>query len=140
MHASARAPAEVPLNPSGVTVLPGVCRVRVELGDYPIEPENPLVEVVDAETLDGAVLRTRKSGDRIHPLGAPGSRLLSDYLTDRRIDRPLRDFIPLIARGGRILWVGGAIIAEETRISGATRMRARITLLPITDENPEVCK
>ena len=140
MHASARAPAEVPLNPSGVTVLPGVCRVRVELGDYPIEPENPLVEVVDADALDGAVLRTRRSGDRIHPLGAPGSRLLSDYLTDRRIDRPLRDFIPLIARGGRILWVGGAIIAEEARISGATRMRARITLLPITDENPEVCK
>ena len=140
MHASARAPAEVPLNPNGTTVLPGVCRVCVELGDYPIEPDNPLVEVVDAEALSGAVLRTRRDGDRIHPLGAPGSRLLSDYLTDRRIDRPLRDFLPLIAREGRILWVGGAIIAEEARVTASTRTRARITLFPITDENPEVCK
>ena len=140
MHASARAPAEVLLNPNGTTVLPGVCRVCVELGDFPIEPDNPLVEVVDAEALSGAVLRTRRDGDRIHPLGAPGSRLLSDYLTDRRIDRPLRDFLPLIAREGRILWVGGAIIAEEARVTASTRTRARITLFPITDENPEVCK
>lgn len=137
---SARIPAEVPLNPNGTTVLPGVCQVFVELGDFPIEPDNPLVEVVDAKALDGTVLRTRRNGDRIHPLGAPGSRLLSDFLTDRRIDRPLRDDLPLIARDKCILWVGGAIIAEEARITETTRARARITLFPITDENPEVCK
>ena len=134
LPASAQAPAEVPLNMRGDTVLPGVCRVRVEKGDFPIEPGNPLVEVVDADVLEGAVLRTRQSGDRIHPLGAPGSRLLSDFLIDRRIDRPLRDFTPLIAREGRVLWIGGMGVAEEARITESTRAPARITLFPITDE------
>ena len=134
LPASAQAPAEVPLSLIGDTVLPGVCRVRVEKGNFPIEPDNPLVEVVDAEALEGAVLRTRQSGDRIRPLGAPGSRLLSDFLIDRRIDRPLRDFTPLIAREGRVLWIGGMGIAEEARITESTRARARITLFPITDE------
>ena len=115
-----------------------MCRVRVEKGNFPIEPDNPLVEIVDAEALSGAVLRTRQSGDRIHPLGAPGSRLLSDFLIDRRIDRPLRDFTPLIARDKRILWIGGLGVAEEARITESTRARARITLFPTTDENPEV--
>ena len=134
LPATAQAPAEVPLNPNGTTVLPGVCRVYVEAGEFPIEPENPLVEVVDADALDGAVLRTRQSGDRIHPLGAPGDRLLSDYLIDRRIDRPLRGFLPLIAREGRVLWIGGMGVAEEARITESTRAPARITLFPITDE------
>ena len=135
---SAKAPAEVPLNPVGTTVLPGVCQICVELGNFPIEPDNPLVEVVDADALQGTVLRTRQIGDRIRPLGAPGNRLLSDFLTDRRIDRPLRDFIPLIARDERVLWIGGMGVAEEARITASTRARARITLFPITDENPEV--
>ena len=138
LPASAQSPAEVPLKLFGDTVLPGVCRVRVEAGDFPIEADNPQVEVVDAEALRGAVLRTRRSGDRIRPMGASGSRLLSDRLIDRRIDRPLRDWIPLIAIDSRVLWIGGLGLAEEARITEFTRTRARITLFPITDEKPEV--
>ena len=138
LPASAQIPAEVPLNLRGDTVLPGVCRVRVEAGDFPIEADNPLVEVVDAEALEGAVLRTRRSGDRIRPMGVSGSQLLSDRLIDRKIDRPLRDWIPLIAIDNRVLWAFGAGLAEEARITASTRARARITLFPITDEKPEV--
>ena len=84
--------------------------------------------------LKGAVLRTRRSGDRIRPLGASGSQKLSDRLIDRKIDRPLRDWIPLIAIDSRVLWAFGAGIAEEARITESTRTRVRITLFPITDE------
>ena len=138
LPATAQIPTEVPLNLRGDTVLPGVCRVRMEAGDFPIEADNPLVEVVDAEALEGAVLRTRRSGDRIRPMGASGSQLLSDRLIDRKIDRPLRDWIPLIAIDNRVLWAFGAGLAEEARITASTRARARITLFPITDEKPEV--
>ena len=110
----------------------------MEAGDFPIEADNPLVEVVDAEALEGAVLRTRRSGDRIRPMGVSGSQLLSDRLIDRKIDRPLRDWIPLIAIDNRVLWAFGAGLAEEARITASTRARARITLFPITDEKPEV--
>lgn len=136
---SEKIPSDVPLELSGETILPGICRIRSELGDFPIQPSNDSrVEVLDADRLQGAVLRTRRSGDRIQPLGAQGSRLLSDYLIDRKIDRPLRDGLPLIAQGSRILWACGIGMAQEARITKDTRRRARLEIIPITDEKPEV--
>ena len=57
--------------------------------------------------LAGCVLRTRKPGDRIRPFGMKGSRKLQDYLTDRWIDAPMRDEIPMICRGNEVLWAAG---------------------------------
>lgn len=76
---------------------------------------NPNRQVLDSDALKGAVLRTRRDGDRIRPLGS-GDRLLSDYLTDRKVDRPLRDFIPLAAVGSRILWAPGLGISEDAKL------------------------
>ncbi len=59
-----------------------------------------------------AVVRTRRPGDRIRPLGC-GDKLLSDYFTDRKLDRPLRDWVPLIAVDKWILWVVGMGISQE---------------------------
>ena len=130
-------PEPVPLPLPGEAELRGIGRIRVELGEFPIEPGAD-VEVLDAQALGGAVLRTRRSGDRIHPLGAPGDRLLSDHLIDRKVDRPLRDVLPLIAIGSRVLWVAGQGIAEDARITQTTRARARIRFFPTTDEQAEV--
>lgn len=129
---------EVPLNIPGETILPGICRITAEIGDFPLEEDNPRVEILDAEKLHGTVLRTRKSGDRIHPLGAEGNRLLSDYLTDKKIDRPLKNCMPLIACGSRILWACGAGMADDARITPYTRRKVRLEINPITDEKPEV--
>ena len=56
---------------------------------------------------DGCVIRTRKPGDRIVPFGMTGSRKLQDYLTDRGIDAPWRDRIPLLCRGHEVLLAAG---------------------------------
>lgn len=127
-------PAAVPLALPGETILPGICRITAEFGNFAIEPENPDVEVLDADALTGAMLRTRRAGDRFHPLGSPGDRLLSDVLTDKKIDRPLRDAMPLIAVGSRVLWTGGAGIAHEGRIHNETRRMVRISLYKHTGE------
>ncbi len=57
--------------------------------------------------LKGCTVRTRRDGDRIRPFGAGGSRKLQDYLTDRKVDRPWRDRIPLVCRGQEVLLVCG---------------------------------
>lgn len=88
--------------------------------------DHPNRQVLDAVSLDGAVLRTRREGDRIRPLGG-GDKLLSDYLTDRKIDRPLRDTLPLIAAGNRILWVVGVGISEDARLRPETRQAIELT-------------
>lgn len=127
-------PAAVPLQIPGETTLPGVCRITAEIGNFEPEPDNENVEVLDADALKSALLRTRRTGDRFHPLGSPGERLLSDVLTDKKLDRPLRDVLPLIACGNRILWTGGAGIAHEARIQNQTMRRVRITLYKHTGE------
>ena len=55
----------------------------------------------------GCVIRTRQPGDRIRPFGSKGSRKLQDYLTDRGIEEPFRDRIPLLCRDGEVLLVCG---------------------------------
>lgn len=131
-------PAAVPLKIPGITALGGICRILAECGDFPIDGHNPLVECLDAEALDGAQLRLRQDGDRIHPLGAAGERLLSDYLIDKKMDRPLRNCMPVVARGRQILWAGGVGISHTARIQSDTRRRVRLTIIPITDERAEV--
>ena len=79
----------------------------------------PLRQVLRWDALDGAVLRTRRDGDRIRPLGC-GERLLSDVLTDRKIDRPLRETLPLVAKEGQILWAVGICISEDAKLTQDT--------------------
>ncbi len=70
-------------------------------------------------TYPGAMeVRSRKPGDRMHPLGAPGSRKLKDVLIDRRVDRARRDALPLLCVDGSIAWAPGVAIDERFRVLG----------------------
>lgn len=66
-------------------------------------------------------LRTRRPGDRMHPLGAPGSRLVSDIMVDRRIPAPHRAQLPLLLCGEEVVWFpGGPVSASAALAPGAT--------------------
>lgn len=126
-------PAPVMLNLSGETELNGICRITAETGIFPIERNDPLTQVLDADTLEGACLRLRMAGDRIFPLGASGEQLLSDYMIDRKLDRPLREWIPLVAIDQQILWVCGVSVSEKARIQPDTQRMVRLKIY-FTDE------
>jgi tRNA(Ile)-lysidine synthase len=66
---------------------------------------------------DRVTVRNRRPGDRIHPLGAGGSRKLKELLIDRRVPRRDRDRLPLICVGERIAWVPGVTIDQRFRIA-----------------------
>jgi tRNA(Ile)-lysidine synthetase-like protein len=64
------------------------------------------------------IVRTRRPGDRLRPLGSPGSRKLKDVLIDRKIPRAQRDSVPVVVDAeGRIAWVAGLTIAEHCRVT-----------------------
>ena len=65
---------------------------------------------------DRVTVRNRRPGDRLHPLGASGSRRLKEVLVDRRVPRAERERIPLLCVEGRIAWVPGVTIDEGFRI------------------------
>jgi len=92
----------------------------------------PYCQELNAEMLEGSVVRSRRDGDFIHPLGASGRQKLSDYFINRKIDRPLRDIVPLIARGSEVLWVMGVGISEKARLYEGTRaVRLELTDWPL---------
>lgn len=108
-------PAPVPLPAEGTIVFGALGKMTLQPSIAAPVRNDPYRQVLDAKMLEGAVLRTRRDGDRIRPLGS-GDRLLSDCFTDRKIDRPLRDFIPLLAVGNRVLWAVGVCISEDVKI------------------------
>ena len=78
-------------------------------------------QALDADKIAGSVLRFRRAGDRIHPLGAKGSQSLKQYMIDRKIDMPFRDIWPLLAKGNEILWVIGYGVSQNASISELTQ-------------------
>jgi tRNA(Ile)-lysidine synthase len=74
-----------------------------------------------------ATVRSRRPGDRLRPLGAPGERKLKELLIDRKVPRSERDRLPLLEIEGRLAWVPGVTIAEAFRcVPGAPVWRARL--------------
>jgi len=80
-----------------------------------------MVETVDADRLAFPLaLRTRRPGDRIQPLGAPGTMKLKKFLCLTGVIN--RDRLPLlIDQKGRIVWVVGVRLAHFARVVNDTR-------------------
>ena len=75
------------------------------------------------------VIRTRRDGDRLRPVGAPGRRKLKDYFIDRKVDRESRDRIPLIACGSEVLFVPGFAASEQAKVDDATERMLKAEFL-----------
>ncbi|HEY8108626.1 MAG TPA: tRNA lysidine(34) synthetase TilS [Patescibacteria group bacterium] len=70
--------------------------------------------VLDAVALgDELVIRPPRAGDRFKPVGMRGSKLVSDLLTDAKVPRDERPWVPVVLKpGGRgkrqqVVWVAG---------------------------------
>ena len=105
----------------GETRLPGGGRLIALEAEAFCRPAGGREAYLDADKLpEDLVVRTRRDGDRFFPFGAPGERKLSDYLTDKKIPRHLRD-MPLLASGREVYWVGGYGISQKAAITFETR-------------------
>jgi tRNA(Ile)-lysidine synthase len=124
------APGPVPLP------IPGEARwgdhvISAERVERYAAPEVSAEAYVDAAGLKGPLLvRAPIPGDRLRPLGAPGTRKLQDVLVDRRVPARERARWPLVVCGGRIVWVCGVAVAEEGRITRETTGIVRFGLSP----------
>lgn len=87
----------------------------------------------DEVLAQGPVFRGPEPEDIIHPLGAPGSKPLRRFLTDRHIDPPLRPLLTVLAVGHEILWIPGLCTSEALRAAPDTqglRLQGTIPFLP----------
>jgi len=96
--------------------------IKVSLSRRPVEPwmfrGSPVRAALALPLEDGdcVTVRNRRPGDRIHPLGASGSRRLKEVLVDRHVPRRRRDRLPLLCVAGHIAWVPGVTIDQRFRL------------------------
>ncbi len=75
-------------------------------------------------------LRHVEVADRFHPFGMRGSKLVSDYLTDLKVDAvSKRRQLVLVDGNGEIMWVVGRRSSETYRICNTTAMALHIRFL-----------
>jgi len=83
---------------------------------------HPYVAYLDADRLpDPLLVRTRRPGDRLRPLGMGGSQKVSDLMINRKVPRAERDVHPILAGNGEIVWVIGLHVDGSYALSDETR-------------------
>lgn len=87
-------------------------------------------ERLDADSLAFPLrVRSRRPGDRFHPLGAPGTQRLKEFLRAAGVPEGARDGVPLVEdAAGRIAWVAGVRIAHWARVTPGTRRVLRLAI------------
>jgi len=84
-----------------------------------LEKQNSLV--VDAEKITFPLtLRHQKSGELFHPLGAPGRKKISRFLSDQKIPAMERNDYPLLLSGEKPVAIAGMRIDHTFRLTQKT--------------------
>ncbi|MBP3940985.1 MAG: tRNA lysidine(34) synthetase TilS [Christensenellaceae bacterium] len=84
------------------------------------------VQFADPLPLEGALVRTRRSGDLFRPVGMEGYKKLSDWFIDEKIPQDKRDLIPLVVKENRVLVIGGHAVSEDAKVQPGQQLALRI--------------
>lgn len=123
--------------------IPGVTRVDswgLEIvAEYVLEADpitaSGAVIVPQGSIQGNLVVRNRRAGDRIQPLGMAGTRKVQDILVDRKVPREERDRVPIVEDEASILWVAGHVLSERARMGELAMPAVRLRMMPILASN-----
>lgn len=77
-------------------------------------------------------LRYREKGDTFKPLGFNHNKKLKDFFIDQKVDRNLRDQIPIILSNDKIIWLVGFRQSEEFKVDKEDK---NIIKIEVRDDN-----
>ncbi len=66
------------------------------------------------------MVRGRRDGDILQPLGMPQNKKLQDFMVDAKIPRLWREHIPLVCTPQQIIWVAGWRIDDRVKVTPVT--------------------
>ncbi len=148
--AATSSPFEVPLNLDGFTRLPDGYEIfthveELQKGTVSIFENNlenrdspqlqsaafaSHAELLDADQLRPPLIaRPRRNGDVFHPLGAPGTKTVSDFLTDLKLPHHFRRCVVCICDGRGIVALWPLRIDNRVRVTSSTMRVLRISSL-----------
>lgn len=118
----------------GTYVVGPSLKIRVQQvernADFIIEKRAEVCQLDAEKVRFPLLLRPLEQGDRFVPLGMKGTKLLSDYLTDRKISLFDKQNQLLVADAtGAIVWVANQRPSEVHKITDATRLILRLQFI-----------
>lgn len=125
--------AKVAVNRNDTQVQVGQATFRIEIlhPDAITAIKDPAITFLDLDKLDFPLLIRRwKTGDIFHPFGLKGSKKLSDFLTDLKLDALEKENQLVICSGHRICAVPGRRTDDRFKVSGRTRRVLMVVLQP----------
>ena len=100
-----------------------LCFSKLErTADFIIDKSSEVAQL-DADKIQfPLILRHWRHGDRFHPLGMKGSKLLSDFFVDQKFTEYQKQNVwLLVSAGGDILWVVGYRLDDRFKITDDTK-------------------
>lgn len=76
-------------------------------------------------------VRSRRPGDRFCPLGSPGTRKLSDFLSDLKIEPEERNRVAILCDRAGPIWIVGFRIDDRVKLTPQTRKGLRLCARPM---------
>lgn len=87
-----------------------------------IMDKNKNTRYFDLDKVEGDIkVRNRLNGDKFVPFGMSGTKKLKDYFIDEKVEKDLRDNIPLIVDNKNIIWVVGYRTNELYKVTNDTK-------------------
>ncbi len=87
---------------------------------------------IDASSIDTYLqVRTRRTGDRIQPLGMAHEKKVQDVLVDAHIARADRSSIPLFFSTFHCVWLAGVCLDERVKLTSKTQQIIRLSIEPV---------
>ncbi len=97
--------------------------------DSVVMSKNKNVEFISADKIkDDFVVREWNSGDKFHPIGLNGTKKLSDYLTEIKIDNLIKKNQLVLLNDNKIVWVVGHRIDDRFKITENTKKVLKLCL------------
>ena len=132
-----------PLRPAGISEITLAVPGHTRVGPWTVEAETipvpfkvprtgPLNALLDADALAGGlVVRSRRPGDRLRPLGLGGEKKVQDLLIDAKVPVEKRDAVPIVCAQWGIAWVVGHRIDERAALTAASHQALHLRFRPL---------
>lgn len=121
---------------TGTYVVNDRLKIRIETTDDVTISRTPDTACMDADGIAFPLtLRTAEPGDRFRPYGMRGSKLVSDYLTDRKrtLFEKQRQLV-LTDADGNIVWLVGERVDDRYAVTDSTAAIVRATIIHSDDK------
>lgn len=107
---------------------------KIEFGQYLFEfkvlskneniqfEKNNYIKYFNYDKINGnIIIRQRKNGDKINPLGMNGSKKLKDIFIDMKIPKEERELIPIVQFDDDIAWVVSLKLSNKFKVTSDTK-------------------